>query len=93
MVGLKNGHIRKNLTQNGEPQRYSWGTQKERKNKHTDSGAINISSSENDNHMVVDVLAKQVCQSTVGHVLLLKQQYNRIIERGLWKVHTVLYKS
>ena len=30
MVGLKkNGYIRKNLTQNGEPQRYSWGTQKE----------------------------------------------------------------
>ena len=29
MVGLKkNGHIRKNLTQSGEPQRYSWGTQK-----------------------------------------------------------------
>ena len=26
MVGLKNGHIRKNLTQNGEPQRPSWGT-------------------------------------------------------------------
>ena len=26
MVGLKNGHIRKNLTQSGEPQRYSWGT-------------------------------------------------------------------
>ena len=24
MVGLTNGHIRKNLTQNGEPQRYSW---------------------------------------------------------------------
>ena len=28
MAGLKNGHIRKNLTQSGEPQRYSWGTQK-----------------------------------------------------------------
>ena len=28
MVGLKNGHIRKNLTQSGEPQRYSWGMQK-----------------------------------------------------------------
>ena len=26
MVGLKNGHKRKNLTQSGEPQRYSWGT-------------------------------------------------------------------
>ena len=24
---IKNGHIRKNLTQNGEPQRYSWGTE------------------------------------------------------------------
>ena len=32
MVGFKNGHIRKNLTQNGEPQRYSWGTQKKKKN-------------------------------------------------------------
>ena len=31
MVGLKNGHIRKNLTQNGEPQRYSWGTQKKKR--------------------------------------------------------------
>ena len=31
MVGLKNGHIRKNLTKNGEPQRYSWGTQKKKK--------------------------------------------------------------
>ena len=30
MVGLKNGHIRKNLTQNGEPQRHSWGTQKKK---------------------------------------------------------------
>ena len=35
MVGLKNGHIRKNLTQNGETQRYSWGTQKKKKkNRH-----------------------------------------------------------
>ena len=31
MDGLKNGHIHKNLTQNGEPQRYSWGTQKKKK--------------------------------------------------------------
>ena len=31
MVGLKNGHIRKNLTKNGEPQRSSWGTQKKMK--------------------------------------------------------------
>ena len=30
MVGLKNSHIGKNLTQNGEPQRYSWGTQKKK---------------------------------------------------------------
>ena len=30
MVGLRNGHIRKNLTQKGEPQRYSWGTQKKK---------------------------------------------------------------
>ena len=28
---LKNGHIRKNLTQNGEPERYSWGMQKKKK--------------------------------------------------------------
>ena len=28
MVGLNNGNIRKNLTQNGEPKRSSWGTQK-----------------------------------------------------------------
>ena len=28
MVGLKNGHIRKNVTQNGEPQRCSWETKK-----------------------------------------------------------------
>ena len=33
MVGLKNGHIRKNLTQSGEHQRYSWGTQKKKKQK------------------------------------------------------------
>ena len=33
MVGLKNGHIRKNLTQNGKAQRYSWGTQKKKKKK------------------------------------------------------------
>ena len=26
----KNGHIRKNLARNGEPQRYSWGTQKKK---------------------------------------------------------------
>ena len=31
MVGLKNGHIHKNLTKNGEPQRYSWWTQKTKK--------------------------------------------------------------
>ena len=31
MVGLKNEHICKNLTQSGEPQRYSWGTQKRKK--------------------------------------------------------------
>ena len=29
MVGLRNDHIRKNLTPNGEPQRYSWETEKE----------------------------------------------------------------
>ena len=29
----KNGHIRKNLTQNGELQRYSRGTQKKNKNR------------------------------------------------------------
>ena len=32
MVGLKKtGHIRKNLTQHGESQRYSWGTQRKKK--------------------------------------------------------------
>ena len=31
MAGLKNGHIRKNLT-HGEPQRKSWGTQKKKVN-------------------------------------------------------------
>ena len=30
MVGLENGHIHKNLTQNGEPQGYSWGRQKKK---------------------------------------------------------------
>ena len=30
---IKNDHIRKNLTQNGEPERYSWGTQKKKKKK------------------------------------------------------------
>ena len=30
-----NDHMRKNLTQNGEPQRYSWGTQKKKKKKKT----------------------------------------------------------
>ena len=29
----KNGHIRKNLSQNGEPQRYSWGRQKKKKKR------------------------------------------------------------
>ena len=29
-VGLRNDHIPKNLTQNGEPQRYSWGTLKKK---------------------------------------------------------------
>ena len=33
MVGCRNGHICKNLTQSGEPQRYSWGTQKQKKKK------------------------------------------------------------
>ena len=33
MVELKNGHIRKNLTKDGEPQRSSWGTQKKKKKK------------------------------------------------------------
>ena len=28
---IKNGHTRKNLTPNGEPQRYSLGTQKKKK--------------------------------------------------------------
>ena len=27
---IKNGHLRKNLTQNSEPQRSSWGTKKKR---------------------------------------------------------------
>ena len=33
MDGLKNGHIRKNLVQKGESQRYSLGTQKKKKKK------------------------------------------------------------
>ena len=33
MVGLQNSHIRKVLTQNGEPQRSSWGKQKKKKEK------------------------------------------------------------
>ena len=33
MVGLKNGHIGKNLISNGEPQRSSWGMQKKKKKK------------------------------------------------------------
>ena len=33
MVGLGNGHIHKNLTKNGEPQRSSWGMQKKKKKK------------------------------------------------------------
>ena len=33
----KKGHIHKNLTQNGEPQRYSWGTQKKKKKKKRDT--------------------------------------------------------
>ena len=35
MVGMKNGYICKNLTQNGEPQRYSLVTQKKKKKKKT----------------------------------------------------------
>ena len=31
--GYLNGRIRKNIIQNGEPQRYSWGTQKKKKKK------------------------------------------------------------
>ena len=31
VVGLKNGHIRKHLAQNGQPQRYSRGTQRKKK--------------------------------------------------------------
>ena len=33
IVGLKNGHIRKNVTQNGEPQRSGWGMQKKKKGR------------------------------------------------------------
>ena len=33
MIGLRDGHMGKNLTQNGEPQAYSWGTHKEEKKK------------------------------------------------------------
>ena len=33
MVGFKNGHIHKNLTENCDPQRSSWGTQKKKKKK------------------------------------------------------------
>ena len=33
MVGLKNGHIHKNLTPNGESQRSSWGMQSKKKKK------------------------------------------------------------
>ena len=33
MVELNNGHICKNLTQNGEPQKYSWGMQKKKEEK------------------------------------------------------------
>ena len=36
MVGLKNGHIGKNLSQNGEPWRSSWEMQKKKKKYHTE---------------------------------------------------------
>ena len=39
MVGLKNGHIRKNLTQ-----RYSWGTQKKKKKKQSTNNTTNTTS-------------------------------------------------
>ena len=39
VAGFKNGHIGKNLTQNGEPQRSSWGMQKKKK-KQADTKAI-----------------------------------------------------
>ena len=40
MVGFRNGHIRENITQNGEPQRYSWATQRKKKKKHYFSGTL-----------------------------------------------------
>ena len=45
MIGLKNGHIRKNLTpKSGEPQRYSWGTQKKKKKKKSNLNSVKLSS-------------------------------------------------
>ena len=44
---IKNGHIRKNLTNNGEPQRYRWGTQKKKKKRSiywSSSSPVNIMS-------------------------------------------------
>ena len=43
MVGLRNGQIRKNLTQNGEPQRYSWGTQKKKRKDHKKKSLLHCS--------------------------------------------------
>ena len=40
MVGLWNGHIRKNLTKNEEPQRYSWERRRRRRNTHVLNGCL-----------------------------------------------------
>ena len=41
---IKNGHICKNLTQNDEPQRYSWGMQKKKKKKKKKFAILKMSS-------------------------------------------------
>ena len=71
MVGLGNGHIRKHLTKIGEPQKYSWGTEKKKKKKSTAIAAkTRLNETANRPHMFCFTC---ICLSEVADTFSFKQ--------------------
>ena len=66
MVGLKNGHIRTNLTQNGEPTRSSWGTQKKKKKKHASIQYL-VSNEQHSRHSINGHIAEVIPKHNTYH--------------------------
>ena len=81
MVGLKNGHICTNLTQNGEPQRSSWGTQKKKKvSGQTVGGCVDNTSSLKVCAMHASLFINQSASASSSCFIAVQTQYSTMFD-------------